>query len=473
MREIHTHQPGLVILTPAGKRLVTAITNAGGHPYIVGGTVRDAILRPGQAPKDVDIEVFGLPLDDLTAALNASFTHMDEAGRAFSVIKVRVGREDFDVSLPRRDIKTADGHRGFDVIADPNSTLRDATARRDFTLNALMFDPATEEVIDCWGGLDDLRAGVLRHTTEAFVEDPLRVMRAAQFAARFGFTVHPDTVALCRTLVTSFGELSRERIWGEWRKIAEKAPEPSHAVEVLEQTGWLAHFPELAVLRDVEQDAIWHPEGDVLTHVSMAADKAAELAEDAGLSGDDRSVVVLAALLHDAGKHTHSQITTRADGTVKITSHGHADAGVWSAQAFLRRIDAPKHLVDRILPLIREHMASVVTKEPSKSVVRRLARRLSPATMPEWALVTAADKGGRGSGSTESGTEVWLDLAANLGTLTEPAKGILRGDHLIAAGMKPGPEFKVILAEALAAQDDGAFEDLDGALMWFRERQAA
>ena len=472
MRETRTHRPGLVPLSDATKRVINTITNAGGHPYIVGGAVRDAILRPGQTPKDIDIDVFGLALDDLAVALRASFPHIDEAGRAFSVLKVNVDGEDFDVSLPRRDIKTADGHRGFDIIADPNSTLHNATARRDFTLNALMFDPATQEVIDCWGGLDDLHAGVLRHTTEAFIEDPLRVMRAAQFAARFGFTVHPNTVTLCRSLADSFNELSRERIWGEWRKIVEKGDEPSRAIDVLEQTGWLAHFPELAVLREVEQDAMWHPEGDVLTHVSMAADKAAALAKDAGLSGDDRAVVVLAALLHDAGKHTHTQFRAKPDGTVKITSHGHAEAGVRPAQAFLCRIDAPKRLRDRIIPLVREHMASNSTEAPTRSAVRRLARRLSPATMPEWALVTAADKGGRGEGSTEPGTQQWLDLAADLGTMTAPVQGLLRGDHLIAAGLRPGPEFKVILAEALSAQDDGVFDDVDGALAWFQEQQA-
>ena len=371
------------------------------------------------------------------------------------------------MSLPRRDSKTGVGHTGFEVIADPDATIAQASGRRDFTINALMWDPATGDVIDCWGGLGDLERGVLRHTTEAFAEDPLRVLRGAQFAARFGFTMDPDTVELCRTLKDEYGSLSKERVWVEWHKIATKGTRPSAALEVLAQTGWEEHYPQLAALHGVPQDPTWHPEGDVHAHTGLAGDKGAELAAAAGLCGDDRAVVVFAALLHDVGKTTHTDITSRG-----ITSYGHADAGVEPAKAFLKAIDTPRHIRDRVLPLIREHMSGVGNEHPSPSAVRRLARRLQPATMNEWALVVEADRGGRGTGSVPGGTEAWMVIARRLGTEQRPVSSALRGEHLMASGMTPGPEFAPILRAAMVAQDDGEFDDEAGAIAWLAARLA-
>ena len=467
--EVVTAFPGLIDLTPATSRVLDAITTAGGHPYLVGGCVRDAVMDPGRIPKDVDIEVFGLDIDHLAGALG-TVGCVDEVGRAFSVLKIRVAGEDFDVSLPRRDSKTGAGHTGFDVVADPDCTLAEAAARRDFTLNALMYDPSREEIVDCWGGLADLRAEVLRHTTDAFADDPLRVLRGVQFSARFGFAMHPETAALCRSLAGSYAELSTERVWTEWHKIAAKGTHLSAALATLEQTGWERHFPQIGALHGVEQDPAWHPEGDVPTHSGLAADKAGELATAAGLTGDDRAVVVFAALAHDFGKVTHTQHSPGPDGTARITSRGHDGAGVAPAKAFLASIGTPRSIRDRVLPLIRENMCASSAENVSKPGVRRLARRLAPATMAEWALVTAADKGGRGAGSTGPGTERWMRLAQDLGTTQAPSSGILRGEHLIAAGMKPGPAFRPIMDASITAQDDGEFEDEAGAIRWLSAR---
>jgi tRNA nucleotidyltransferase (CCA-adding enzyme) len=463
--EVITHFPGLIDLTPATGRVLDAITAAGGSPYLVGGCVRDAILDPGRVPKDVDIEVFGLDIDKLKSALGR-VGHFDEVGVSFSVLTIRVDGESFDVSLPRRDSKTGTGHRGFEVVADPDCSVVDASSRRHFTVNALMFDPATEQVTDCWGGLDDLAAGVLRHPTEAFLDDPLRVLRAVRFASRFGFALHSDTAALCRSITASFAELPTSRVWGEWRRIAAEGTHLTAALEALRQTGWEQHFPQLAALHGVAQDPTWHPEGDVHAHSGLAGDRAAQLADAAGLTGDDRAVIVLAALTHDFGKVTHTQETPLPDGSIKITSRGHDEAGVAPAKAFLASIHATRDVRDRVLPLVREHMCASSAENVSKPGVRRLARRLQPATMGEWALVTAADKGGRGAGSVEPGTERWMRLAEDLGTLQTPSSSILRGEHLIAAGLKPGPTFSPIMAASIAAQDDGEFDDAAGAIRW-------
>ena len=447
--------------SPDVERVLAAIRSAGGRPMLVGGYVRDALL--GALGKDVDIEVYGIANTDYLAANLAEVGNVTEAGKSFGVLKVRSGETEVDVSLPRRESKTGAGHRGFSVIPDGRLGFAEASARRDFTVNALMADPETGEVIDCHGGLDDLKAGVLRHTSQAFAEDPLRVLRGVQFAARFGFSVAPSTAVLCWSLIGSYRELPVERVWGEVEKIGTRGTDITAALTVLAETGWEVYFPQLANLRGILQDPEWHPEGDVWTHSGLAADQAARLADEACLTGTDRLVIVFAALLHDAGKVTHTQTAAG-----RITSHGHAKAGVIPAQDFLFSVGCPHATVLRILPLIREHMTCA--DRPTKPGVRRLARRLFPATLAELALVVGADRKGRGDPDALNPADAWLEMARGLKVEERPAKGLLTGDHLIAARMKPGPAFKPVLAEALAAQDAGEFADEEGAVAWLLAR---
>jgi tRNA nucleotidyltransferase (CCA-adding enzyme) len=443
-------------------RVLAAIRTAGGRPMLVGGWVRDAIL--GAPGKDVDVEVYGITDPDALGAALAAAGRVTEAGKSFGVFKVRAGDSEIDVALPRREQKTGAGHRGFAVIPAGQLGFAEASARRDFTINALMADPAAGEIIDSHGGVEDLQAGVLRHTSGAFAEDPLRVLRGVQFAARFGFTMAPETARECRRLLPSYDELSVERVWGEWEKIGTRGTHISHALAVLHDTWWDARYPDLADMYGVEQDSVWHPEGDVWTHAGLSADQAARLADDAGLTGTDRLVVVFAVLLHDVGKVTHTQ---RQDG--RVTSYGHAKAGIQPATAFLRSIGCPEDIISRIIPLIREHMTCI--GRPTKPAVRRLVRRLAPATLTELALVCGADSKGRGDPDAPNHADPWLAMGRDLRIQERPAKGFLTGDHLIAAGMIPGPAFRPLLAAALAAQDAGEFDDETGALSWLAERQ--
>jgi tRNA nucleotidyltransferase (CCA-adding enzyme) len=460
------------ITGPGADHVLAVIRREGGRPMLVGGCVRDAILFPGKPAKDTDIEVFGLPdFGRLAYALAEAGFRVDEVGVSFGVLKVRADGEDIDVSLPRRESKSGTGHRGFTVIPDGALGWFDASARRDFTVNALMADPVTGEVTDFHGGLADLRAGMLRHTSAAFADDPLRVLRAVQFAARFGFLLAPDTTALCARLADSFTELAIERVWGEFAKIGTQGTHISHALAVLEATGWERHFPELAALHGIPQEPDWHPEGDVWTHSGLAGDQAARLADEAGLTGTDRLVVVFAALMHDFGKVTHTGFMPGPGGTLRITSHAHAPAGVKPARSFLRRIGAPHELIIRTAPLIREHMNCAT--RPTRPAVRRMARRLVPATMAELALVIQADSAGRGDPDCEHALAgAWLAMAGDLTVTERPARGLLTGHHLIAAGMTPGPAFGPVLAGAIAAQDDGEFTDEAGALRWLAARTA-
>lgn len=468
--ETVTAAPGLIELTPATRAVIDAVTAAGGRPLIVGGSVRDALLaRKTGVPvssKDVDIEVHGLENHQQLIDALTPLGHVDERGVSFGVVTALVDGEDFDLSLPRRDSKTGEGHTGFTVEVDPTLNLRDAAARRDLTLNSLYWDPASEELIDCFGGAADLDAGILRHTSDAFAEDPLRVLRSAQFAARFSFDLAPETADLARTMVDRFSELSTERVWGEWRKMARRGAQPSKFLTVLVDTGWIENFPELRDTIGIEQDPAWHPEGDVFTHLGLAGDAAAEAAERAGLSGEDREVVVLGALVHDFGKVTHTQ--TEDDG--RITSAGHAESGVAPVTAFLDQIGAPKAVTGKVAVIVSEHMctSSHAGERPSKHAMRRFLRRLDTAnggpTVEQWAAVVAADQWGRGSGAKVSPVAEWLEVAAAVGP---PIKPLLLGSHLARAGYAPGPGWQMVIAAALIAQDEGAFEDEAGAEAWF------
>ena len=435
-------QLSLIGLSPGAKAVIAACRSVGARPLVVGGAIRDALL--GVASKDLDIEVHGVADRAHLLAALAEVGTVAEQGASFDVIAVRVDGVDLDLSIS-------------------DAPLEVAFSRRDFTINAMGWDPATDELIDPFGGQKDLSRGILRHTSDSFGDDPLRVLRGVQFVGRFGFALAAETKGVCRALVPRFEELATERVWEEWRKLARRARYWPEALDALKQTGWLAHFPELDETRGVPQDPAWHSEGDVFTHLGLAAAKAAEFAERDGLSDVDREVAVLGALVHDFGKVTHTEVGER------ITSHGHAEAGVQPARAFLADIGAPRHLELRILPVVREHMAHVSMQgSPSRPAVRRLMRRLGEASIYDWARVVDADCAGRGASSKPSPAKAWLAIAETIGAA--PARGLLTGEHLIARGLKPGPEFGRILGEALAAQDDEVFTDEAGAVDWFDAR---
>jgi tRNA nucleotidyltransferase (CCA-adding enzyme) len=446
-----------------------AVQQAGGHPRLVGGCVRDWLL--GREPKDFDVEVQGLGFEALRRAL-APFGPTDLVGRSFGVLKVRLGGTDYDFSLPRRESKTGAGHRGFAVAPDPALDDATAAARRDFTINAIAWDPFAGRVIDPHGGERDLRARILRHTSAAFAEDPLRVLRGFQFASRFDLTLAPETAALGRTIRDTFRELPIERVWGEWDKWATLAVVPSRGLAVLEQTGWLAHFPELAALRGVPQEPDWHPEGDVFTHTAHCLDALVRQTDWPALDPVVRRRRMFGVLAHDFGKATTTHQAER-HGQLRWTSPGHEAAGGPLTESFLQRLGAPHDLVVFVRPLVVLHLAHQHGRTGySDTSVRRLARKLAPATFDDLLAVMLADHHGRPP-------LVCADTAARLGELRAAArrlavqqaapKPILLGRHLIAAGQRPGPDFRPLLAAAFEAQLDGAFADETGATAWLRE----
>jgi tRNA nucleotidyltransferase (CCA-adding enzyme) len=438
-----------------------------GRSFLVGGCVRDVLL--GISNKDFDIEVYGVSYDQLEKALKP-FGRVDLVGRAFGVIKFKAANGDlWDFSIPRRDSKVDVGHTGFFVKFDSEISPKEAASRRDFTINALMYDPRTGEYLDFFNGREDLKNRVLRHTSAAFVEDPLRVLRGMQFASRLEFEFAPETVELCRSIVETYHELPVERVGEEWFKWASKSRQPSVGLRFLKASGWLKHYPEIEALDGTPQDPEWHPEGDVFTHTCHCCDAMAALPEWLEADEPTRITLMLAILSHDFAK---PQTTHEAEknGQLRIVSPGHEEQGGPLAETFLSRIHTPNAIKERVVPLVQNHLAHL--QMLSDRSVRRLANRLSPATIDELALVMIADQFGRPPKPREvhEGVVALREKAAELSLQDQAPKPILLGRHLIARGMKPGRQFGEILGEAFEAQLEGSFDDLEGAEQWLAKR---
>jgi tRNA nucleotidyltransferase (CCA-adding enzyme) len=452
--EAITTIPNLLQLTPEARQVLDCLRAAGGRPLIVGGSVRDALLSRSSGAavdsKDIDIEVHGLTTSQVSAALPG---HVMEVGQHFGIVSATVGGQVFDVSLPRQESEV------------------EAFARRDFTINAMGWDQLSGTVVDPFGGQADLAAGILRHTSPAFGDDPLRVLRAMQFSGRFGFGLVPETAQLCRSLAPAFVDLPKARIWGEFYKLASKGTFISKALDTLFMSGWEEHFPELAATRGVPQDPEWHPEGDVNIHLGLAGDQAALIARRDHLGADETAALVLAAITHDFGK----AVSTTIDSNGRITSNGHNVTGVEPARNFLRRIGAPGRYEDKILPLIREHMCHTPEGPQgaiSDSAVRRLIRRLNQAnggpSITDWARLVEADKEGRGPGARQGVNHLptWLAKAERLGKDPVAGTTLLKGAALAEAGIPRGRLWRFVIEQSRDAQDDGLFGDEEGAAAW-------
>ncbi len=323
-------------------------------------------------------------------------------------------------------------------------TFEEASARRDFTINSIGFDPIHQLWLDPHHGQEDLRKGVLRHVGPAFAEDPLRVLRGAQFAARLNFQLAPETIELCQTL--DLNELSRERLLGEFKKLLLRAERPSIGLEILRQTKTLRFFPELEALIDVPQDPTWHPEGCVWTHTLMVVDEAAKLRV-----GEEKADLVLmfGALCHDFGK---PETTIWKDGHWR--SPAHDVVGMQPTEKFLRRLTDEVSLIEKVTVLVREHLRPAMLYNDREKVtpgaIRRLALRVS---IPELLLVAEADHFGRTTDDAlrrEFPAKQWLlDQASKLDVRDEKPKPFLKGRHLLQLGMRPGPQMGRYLKKPL------------------------
>ncbi len=442
-------------------RVIALLLDAGASDCLmIGGYVRDRLM--GIRSKDIDIEVYGIDYREMVKVLRPHF-HVGLVGRSFGTLKVD---NQIDLSIPRRESKRGLGHRGFEVRPDPTMTPRDAAARRDFTINAIGMR-IDGSYCDPFDGRADLKKGRLRATTEAFCEDPLRVLRGMQFAARFDFDMEPRTVELCRRVIEEFETLSPERIWGEWQKWATTAKTPSRGLHLLRETGWIRHFPEIEQLVGMPQNPRWHPEGDVFTHTCHVCDQAAHLAIEKEMDSRSRTILLFAALCHDFGK----ALTTTRNERGDYISHGHAGESPLRAASFFERMRAPKWVFENVGPLIQEHMMPLAFqhREPSERAVRRLAHRLQPSNIFMWATLCQADSRGCPPHEQRMDISPWIRQAEKLALRDAAPEPILKGRHLLEEGMSPGPAMGKVLEAAFQAQLDGEFDDLPTARRWLRE----
>lgn len=445
-------------------RLLGALRAAGGRPYLVGGAVRDALL--GRDVKDFDVEVFGLPAERLEAVL-AVHGRVDAVGQAFRVYKlsgVEGAEGAVDVALPRRDSKAGPGHRGIAVVGDPGLPVEEAARRRDFTMNAMLFDPASGALLDPWGGRRDLEARVLRAVdAETFGEDPLRALRAVQLAARYGLAVDPATADLCAAM--PIAELPAERVFGEIEKLLLKAERPSIGLVLLAEWGLLpAVAPELVPLASTPQDPEWHPEGDVWTHTLQVVDEAAALILDLAPDRPRQLAVMLGALCHDLGKPS----TTRLEDG-RIRSRGHEEAGLAPTTALLDRWNV--HAVlgydvrAQALGLVAHHLKPGLLHEDrarvSDGAIRRLARKCEPDLLYR---VARADCLGRRPGAFEPVAMEWFrDRVRALDVARRAPEPILRGRDVLDLGVPEGPAIGELVRAVYERQLDGAVTNLEEA----------
>jgi tRNA nucleotidyltransferase (CCA-adding enzyme) len=450
-------------------RLCEAVREAGGRAMLVGGSVRDRLL--GMESKDLDVEIYGLEPDRLREVLER-IGRVNAVGEHFSVYKLVFYRRaqdhsgdldgqssivedapqerfEIDVSLPRRESKSGRGHRGFVIKGDPSMTFEDAARRRDFTINAILYDPLTDETVDPYGGKEDLNNRLLRAVAaDTFVEDSLRVLRAVQLAARFEMTIDPQTVELCRAIDLS--DLPRERIWGEIDKLLTLADHPSIGLSVALDLGVLDKlFPQIRALTGYQsEDAA----DDAFKHMKLALDEAAKEARD--LPKPKRLAVMLATLCHDPG----NLLVSSNDHPVLEPVHSVLNTiGLYGIDGHDVR--------SQVLSLVREQRKPrefyQAREKTTDGDFRRLAQRVDIELLYRVAKSCAI---ARGPASSTIAEDWFIERARALGVENGPPAPLLQGRHLVEAGYEPGPKMGRLLREVYELQLDGKVTTLDEAL---------
>ncbi len=445
-------------------KLAEIVKANNGRAMLVGGCVRDELMNV--KPKDFDVEVYGIEPQKLKDILK-DFGKVDVVGEAFTVYKLG---NDLDVSLPRRERKTGKGHRGFLIEGDPNMSFAEAAKRRDFTINAILKDALTGEIIDIYGGRKDIGNKILRAVSkDTFTEDSLRVLRAARFAARFEFEIDEETIEICRRIDVT--DLPKERIWGELEKLLLKARKPSiglrwlYDLRVVEQL-----FPEMNALVGVPQEKEWHPEGNVDLHTLMVVDEARKLIDD--LPYAKKVTVILAALCHDFGK---PETTRFFDG--RWRSHAHDEAGVAPTISFLDKLGICTinnfAVREQVIQLVRYHLLPGMFYKQRETLgdgaFRRLARKVEPDLLYR---VSRADSLGRNpewlpkeKWFKAEAQEWFIERARQLSVENEAPKKILMGRHLKELGLEQSPHMGDIIKAVYELQLDGKVTNLEEAIM--------
>lgn len=456
------------------RNVLEAIRERGWAPFFVGGWVRDAVM--GRSAKDIDIECYGdiESIDELAGCLSGVARRVEYVGVSFGVLKVYLpgNQQPIDVSLPRRDVKTGRGHKGFQIVYDARMSPQDASARRDFTINALMYDPISDTLYDFHGGIRDIEERVLRHISPAFAEDPLRVLRGFRFCSRFGLSPAKETVAFCREMVNEYDTLAKERIANEFLLWAGSVLEkPSAGLRFLEVTGWAEKIQPFKEMMNTPQSPSVHPEGNVWEHTLRCVNAMGRLVPP-DADSTERIVLMLSALSHDFGKPK----TVKFDPSLgRYTFLMHEVEGEKIVYDFWKGLGVGEYIVEKIAKLTRWHLRHPNTV----SGVLRLARDLAPATIKELVLLILADRKGRATdeyGEAEIEREFldyldWmLEVARQKQVETGSPRPLVMGRDLLPLGFSPGPELGQILRMAYEAQLAGEFCSREDGIEWVLKR---
>lgn len=441
------------------KELMRQIEVVGGAVFLIGGFVRDKIL--GLENKDVDLEIFNLSSSDIRAVASRFGTLTDSIVDGCGIIKLTMfDGTNVDLCIPRRERSVGDGDNQFVFESDPTLTPEEARSRVDFTMNALLMD-RHDSIIDPFGGIKDINDRVIRHVGPAFVESPVRVLRAMQFSSRFNMSVCDSTVILSSTM--SPANVAQERIFEEFNKMFMRGVVPSLGLDFLRACGWITHFSILNDLISCEQDPIHHPEKTVWNHTLQVVDRMHDICVRDNIVGDRRLILMWSALLHDIGKPATTIIE---DGRIK--SPGHAEIGADMARDFLVNLRCPNSIVDRVVILTKEHMSLLDVPATNTRAIRRFVRRLDVVSIEDWARLVEADASGRFPKERSAPGDKFVATARTLNIQDKPKMPILFGRHLISVGFKPSPFFGTILKAAEQAEDNEEFHDVDSGIQWVK-----
>lgn len=418
--------------------ILKEIDKNGGKSFFVGGFVRDSFL--GLPNKDIDIEVFNITLEELQNILSM-FGKVDEIGKQFAILKIH--GLDVDFSLPRIEKKIGNTHKSFDIEINPFIDPKIAAKRRDLTINSIMKNTITGEIIDNFNGLNDLENKTIRFVDkDSFKEDPLRVLRIAQFASRFDFKIDNKTFNLCKEMVEQ-GDLKflpKERIFSEFEKLLLKGKKPSIGLKFLKDINFL--HPVFMNLINCNHNPIFHPEGDVWNHTMLVIDKAAELRNKA----TNPLVFMFGALCHDLGK----PLVIDEKGSCK----NHAKEGIKPTIEFLQTITNSQNFIDKVCKLVEEHMNILDIAFSSTKNLKRLIIRLDDTiSFNDLLLLGECDHLGRLGNFDFTNIREWFEKTLEE-TGKEIPKPIVTGKDLIQLGLKPSPLFKEILDKAFSLQID-------------------
>jgi tRNA nucleotidyltransferase (CCA-adding enzyme) len=473
------------------KTIANTLNAKNAKAIVVGGAVRDHFLK--LPSKDYDVEVYGLASMEELEEILLEYGSVNLVGKSYGVLKFSYKGEKYDFSFPRLESKVGTGHRGFDVEVDGSLEYAEAAKRRDFTLNALGYDIVSENFIDPFNGLQDMEQKLLRHIdNDTFVEDPLRVYRAVQFTARFGYTLADETFLLCKKMVDNgmLEELPKERVYLEWKKLLCKAPKPSIGFKLMQKLGILErYFPELYALVGVPQSPKWHPEGDVWVHTLLALDAMANLCRSGCPLPDNEKLYLkymFAILCHDLGKATHTTMEDKHGKSIpftpnssfliphsKIRAIGHEEAGIEPTKSLLYRLTDEHDFITSLLPLVAHHLkpSQLYAGKAKASAIRRLATKVN---IEELVIVAKADFLGRTTKEALRGVydagEWLLKEAKKLQVENRPLKHLLQGKDLIALGLEPSPIFTTILNEVYTLQLEGELQSKEEALAYVQQR---